>query len=290
MSDYSLIPVDHQPDFGDVSLVPVEHDPFDGDDVTPPAQPKSPTTGVSPANLGAPANSTQASEAGESWNPDSENNVIPGSNPSTASTLPPNNAPFKPFGELKPATLAPTQRIGNMAADVATALGMQPYTANDLAKRIGNVLGLAPPLAVTGSALDLIDANHRGDLPGAITAAAGMIPGAKGVARDVVEASAASVANKLNRYLLDPEHISGGPKAKWFEQALGFTRENAADLAKQLVFDESQAVQTVVTQHGRKFDQTINVAGVNGRTIPVRSIWIVQSDGVPRLVTVLPRS
>lgn len=32
MSDYSLVPVDHQPDFDDVSLVPVEHDPFSGSD------------------------------------------------------------------------------------------------------------------------------------------------------------------------------------------------------------------------------------------------------------------
>jgi len=31
MADYSLVPVDHQPDFGGVSLVPVEHDPFDPD-------------------------------------------------------------------------------------------------------------------------------------------------------------------------------------------------------------------------------------------------------------------
>ena len=29
MSDFSLVPVDHQPDFGDVSLVPVDHDPFE---------------------------------------------------------------------------------------------------------------------------------------------------------------------------------------------------------------------------------------------------------------------
>jgi hypothetical protein len=28
MADYSLVPVDHQPDFADASLVPVEHDPF----------------------------------------------------------------------------------------------------------------------------------------------------------------------------------------------------------------------------------------------------------------------
>jgi hypothetical protein len=33
MPDFSLVPVDHQPDFSDVSLVPVDHDPFSADDL-----------------------------------------------------------------------------------------------------------------------------------------------------------------------------------------------------------------------------------------------------------------
>ena len=33
MANYSLIPVDYQPDFDGVSLVPVEHDPFSADDM-----------------------------------------------------------------------------------------------------------------------------------------------------------------------------------------------------------------------------------------------------------------
>jgi hypothetical protein len=33
MSDFSLVPVDHQPDFKDISLVPVDHDPFSADDM-----------------------------------------------------------------------------------------------------------------------------------------------------------------------------------------------------------------------------------------------------------------
>jgi hypothetical protein len=28
MADYSLVPVDYQPDFGNVSLVPVDYNPF----------------------------------------------------------------------------------------------------------------------------------------------------------------------------------------------------------------------------------------------------------------------
>ena len=33
MPDYSLVPVDYQPDFDDYSLVPVDHDPFAADGV-----------------------------------------------------------------------------------------------------------------------------------------------------------------------------------------------------------------------------------------------------------------
>jgi hypothetical protein len=35
MDDFSLVPVDHQPDFDTVSLVPVQHDPFSGSEHAP---------------------------------------------------------------------------------------------------------------------------------------------------------------------------------------------------------------------------------------------------------------
>jgi hypothetical protein len=43
VSDYSLVPVDHQPDFENVSLVPVDHDPFieEGEAQQAQAQPQS---------------------------------------------------------------------------------------------------------------------------------------------------------------------------------------------------------------------------------------------------------
>jgi uncharacterized protein DUF6883 len=90
------------------------------------------------------------------------------------------------------------------------------------------------------------------------------------------------------RCRLDPDHSRGGPKADWFKRALGYTQENAADLAKQLVFNDAQAVQAKVTLYGKLFDQVIDVTGANGRTIPVRTIWIIGPDGVPRLVTAVP--
>src|SRR5436309_5686751 len=49
MPDYSLVPVDYQPDFGDYSLVPVDHDPFAEDGVTQQAQIQQPPTPTQPA-------------------------------------------------------------------------------------------------------------------------------------------------------------------------------------------------------------------------------------------------
>lgn len=97
-----------------------------------------------------------------------------------------------------------------------------------------------------------------------------------------------SVTKKLNDYLLNPDHPVGGPKANWFKSALGFTRNNATDLAKQIVFKQSDAVETGVTQYGTKYNQIISIVGANGRTIDVLVAWIRNNDGVVRLVTAFP--
>jgi hypothetical protein len=96
------------------------------------------------------------------------------------------------------------------------------------------------------------------------------------------------VARKLNDYLLNPDHPVGGPKATWFKNALGFTRANAGDLARQVVFDPAKAVETGVTQYGTKYNEIISITGANGRTIDVLFAWIRNTDGVVRLVTGFP--
>jgi A nuclease of the HNH/ENDO VII superfamily with conserved WHH len=219
VSDYSLVPVDHQPDFENVSLVPVEHDPFieEGEaqqaqsqqaltqPVQPPDQPpQQPAAGVARLYVGPPANNTQASEVGESWSPDAEDSDTSGPSRSAAST-PAQGKPVydssqfnQPFGELKPWTPTPTQRIGYLAADGLMALGMKPYAANDWATRLGNLLGLTP-LGVLGSALDLIDAKRRDDFPEVLTAALGMIPGARGIARGAAGEAGAGLRALLRR-------------------------------------------------------------------------------------------
>ncbi len=97
-----------------------------------------------------------------------------------------------------------------------------------------------------------------------------------------------SVTRKLNDYLLNPDHPAGGPKANWFRLALGFTRDNANELASQITFDPSAAVEKGATQYGTKFNQAISIVGANGRTIDVVFAWIRNNDGVIRLVTAIP--
>jgi RHS repeat-associated protein len=97
-----------------------------------------------------------------------------------------------------------------------------------------------------------------------------------------------SVADKLLRYLLNPAHAKGGPKAKWFEEALGFTAKNYKDLAKQIVWDATKAIKQKVIKEGTLYEQTISIVGANGRTIDVKFIWIKTNEGIIKLVTALP--
>lgn len=97
-----------------------------------------------------------------------------------------------------------------------------------------------------------------------------------------------SVERKLSQYLLNPEHPVGGSKANWFEQALGFTKSNMGDLAKQIVFDPAKAVQTGVTQYGTQYNQVITITGANGKKIATTFAFIKNTDNVVRLVTAIP--
>jgi hypothetical protein len=97
-----------------------------------------------------------------------------------------------------------------------------------------------------------------------------------------------SVDSKLWTYLLDSKHPQGGPKAKWFKEALGFTKENMQDLSKQIIFDPTKAIKTSETPFGIKYNQVINVKGANGRNIDVLFGWIENEDKVLRLTTAIP--
>jgi RHS repeat-associated protein len=103
-----------------------------------------------------------------------------------------------------------------------------------------------------------------------------------------LSATALSVDSKLANYLLNAEHAVGGPKAKWFEQALGFNKSNMDSLSKQIVFNPKTAVETGVTKYGTQYNQVIPIHGANGRNIDVTFGWIRNNDGIVRLVTGIP--
>ena len=54
MPNYSLVPVDHQPDFDDYSLVPVDYDPFAADGPIPQARTQLASQQQSNAGLDQP--------------------------------------------------------------------------------------------------------------------------------------------------------------------------------------------------------------------------------------------
>jgi hypothetical protein len=82
MPDYSLMPVDYQPDLDDYSLVPVDHDPFAADGVAqqlqiqqspaptqpaqpqPQTQPQQPATGAGQPGVNGPATGNSPSGSG----------------------------------------------------------------------------------------------------------------------------------------------------------------------------------------------------------------------------------
>ena len=97
---------------------------------------------------------------------------------------------------------------------------------------------------------------------------------------------------KLTEYALNPQAPRGRHKAIVFERALGFTRENYADLLIQI---ERRALEAEATFHsedefGRRYMVDLAVEGAAGQQGVVRTGWLVP-PGVEetRLITLYVR-
>jgi hypothetical protein len=135
MPDYSLVPVDYQPEFDDYSLVPVDHDPFAEDGVTQQAQfqqaqaqpqgplQQQPAAGAGQPDAGAPA-------AGGVLSPLTENGRV-------------DSYVYKKLSTGTPP----------VGPQVSTANGSHTITATDGAKRtnFGGVYGHTLTLSEPGS-------------------------------------------------------------------------------------------------------------------------------------------
>ena len=138
---------------------------------------------------------------------------------------------------------------------------------------------------------DILEGATKGSKGFANTEEFGTLKGNKGVEGTELRNSAetqASVNKKLETYLLDKTHVTGGSKAKWFDEALGFNQTNMESLSKQIVFDPETAIQTNITKYGPQYNQIIRITGANGKVIDVTFAWIKNEDGIVRLVTAVP--
>ncbi|MBI4595024.1 MAG: hypothetical protein HY730_01430 [Candidatus Tectomicrobia bacterium] len=97
---------------------------------------------------------------------------------------------------------------------------------------------------------------------------------------------------KLTEYALSLESPWGRHKAVIFEQALGFTRDNYAELLEQI---EEKALDAAATFHGedefgQRYTVDVTVRGMEGRQAVVRTGWFVPHEtDEARLVTLYVR-
>ena len=100
---------------------------------------------------------------------------------------------------------------------------------------------------------------------------------------------AVTATEKVRDYLLNLEHPDGGSKAIWFH-ALGYTRDDWQVLADDLMAIARNCAEydTEITQFGVKYKAAGSVGRPNQRPGNVLTVWIVEDDDPPRLVTAYP--
>jgi hypothetical protein len=92
---------------------------------------------------------------------------------------------------------------------------------------------------------------------------------------------------KLRDYSLNPEHESGGSKARVFRAALGLTIDDADWLRTEVlrIAKEGDTKSGEVSQFGQKYVIDAELS-FNERTAIVRTAWIIENGkDFPRLIT-----
>ena len=92
---------------------------------------------------------------------------------------------------------------------------------------------------------------------------------------------------KLTSYVLDPEHPRGRHKARVFASALGIGKQDWRHLRDAILdgLPDAPVRGTRITAFGVLYDVLVLVDGLNGATKPVATIWMIEPDRPPRLVS-----
>jgi hypothetical protein len=100
----------------------------------------------------------------------------------------------------------------------------------------------------------------------------------------------AKMEQKLTKYLLNPDHPQGASKAIYFAN-LGYSLNNWQDLAKQLQFDATRAIDDGITVfNAQAYTQHIKINSADGSaTAIIRTGW-EQKEGQSEidLITAYP--
>ena len=94
---------------------------------------------------------------------------------------------------------------------------------------------------------------------------------------------------KVRDYLLNLDHADGGSKAVWFH-SLGYIRDDWHYLSADLlaIARDCKEFSTETTPFGVKFKATGVVGRKGHRPGAILTVWIVEDDDPPRLVTAYP--
>ena len=93
----------------------------------------------------------------------------------------------------------------------------------------------------------------------------------------------------MRDYLLNLSHPDGGSKAIWFH-SLGYHRDKWQDLADDLlaIAHNCTTFDTEITRFGVKYKALGTVGRSEHRPGVVLTVWIVEDNDPPRLVTAYP--
>ncbi len=92
---------------------------------------------------------------------------------------------------------------------------------------------------------------------------------------------------KLVGYALNPDHPKGSDKARVFASALGYTRENAQELIRQLSSKLATlpAVERPQTPYGRSFSVDVPITGPGGSAVVVTGWLLDIGEKAPKLTS-----
>ncbi len=96
---------------------------------------------------------------------------------------------------------------------------------------------------------------------------------------------------KVHDYLLNHEHPEGGSKAVWF-RSLGYEQYDWHLLASDLlaIAKTCEHFDTLQSIHGVKYTAVGSISRPDHRSGRIVTVWIVEDDAPPRLVTAFPDS